>query len=73
MSDIDDTHSPTCTSINMIHAQNEALIIWLPQKVYFKCLGAFLCPLQLVEGHDEEKTSAAFHSKPDNRRLSTPK
>ena len=51
----------------MIHAQNEALIIWLPQKVYFKCLGAFLCPLQHVEGHDEEKTSAAFHSKPDNR------
>ena len=43
------------------------LIIWLCYKIYCKLLHTLLCPLQHIEVHDVEKTSATFHSKPQDK------
>ena len=61
MSGIDDDYLTICTHLDMIRMQNEMLTIWLCHKVYCKLLRVFLHPLQHVEGHDVEKTSATFH------------
>ena len=61
MSAIDSDYLAVCARIDMIHTRNETLTIWLRRKVYCKFLCAFLHPLQHVEGHDVEKTSATFH------------
>ena len=70
MSAIDHTYLATCARIDMIHMQNKTFTIWLCRKVYYKLLHAFLRPLQHVEGHDVEKTSAALHRQPHNKQLS---
>ena len=55
------TWQPVHARIDTIHTQNGMLTICLHHKVYCKLLNVFLHPLQHVEGHDVEKTAAAFH------------
>ena len=61
ISAIDNDYSAICAHIKTIHTQNETLTIWLHRKVYCKLLCVFLRLVQHIEGHDVEKTSAAFH------------